>query len=85
MYSFVFSFYICKNNTSEIFEDNQRFLKSNIEKLSEFFEKEVHMLCDDRKSCKMKTVVDFCQKASNQMIETVQEGKQENKWIFRNI
>ena len=70
---------------SEIFEENQTFLQSNVEKLSGFLETEVHKLCDKERSSQIKTVVDFCQQASKLMIKTVQEGKEKNKWNFRSI
>lgn len=41
MYTYVFAYYLRKNNQSVIFEDNQRDLESATEKLSEFLEREI--------------------------------------------
>lgn len=41
MYTYVFAFYLVKNNQSVIFEDNQRDLESATEKLSEYLEREI--------------------------------------------
>jgi len=41
MYTYVFAFYLIKNNQSVIFEDNQRDLESATEKLSEYLEREI--------------------------------------------
>lgn len=41
MYTYVFAFYLIKNNQSIIFEDNQRDLESTTEKLSEYLEREI--------------------------------------------
>lgn len=41
MYTYVFAYYLIKNNQSIIFEDNQRDLESATEKLSEYLEREI--------------------------------------------
>lgn len=41
MYTYVFAFYLIKNNQSIIFEDNQKDLESATEKLSEYLEREI--------------------------------------------
>ena len=70
---------------SEMFEDNQAFLHSNVEKLSAFLEREVHMLSNNKKRRDMKNVVDVCEKFSKQLIEVVQKEKLKQKWNFRNF
>lgn len=41
MYTYVFAFYLAKNNQSIIFEDNQSDLEIATEKLSEYLEREL--------------------------------------------
>lgn len=41
MYTYVFAYYLCKNNQSVIFEDNQKDLESATETLSEYLEREI--------------------------------------------
>lgn len=41
MYTYVFAYYLLKNNQSIIFEDNQRDLESATEKLSEYLERDI--------------------------------------------
>ena len=41
MYTYVFAYYLQKNNQSVIFEDNQRDLEAATEKLSEYLEREI--------------------------------------------
>lgn len=41
MYTYVFAYYLRKNNQSVIFEDNQKDLESATEKLSEFLERDI--------------------------------------------
>ena len=85
MHSYVFAYYIHKDNMSEMFEENQAFLHSNVEKLSAFLEREVHLLSDRQKRIDMNNLVAVCENFSKQLIEMVQEGKLKKKWNFRNI
>lgn len=41
MYTYVFAYYLIKNNQSIIFEDNQRDLENATETLSEYLEREI--------------------------------------------
>lgn len=41
MYTYVFAYYLRKNNQSLIFEDNQRDLETATEKLSEYLERDI--------------------------------------------
>lgn len=41
MYTYVFAYYLKKNNQSMIFEDNQKDLESATEKLSEYLERDI--------------------------------------------
>ena len=41
MYTYVFAYYLIKNNQSIIFEDNQKDLEGATEKLSEYLEREI--------------------------------------------
>lgn len=41
MYTYVFAYYLRKNNQSQIFEDNQKDLETATEKLSEYLERDI--------------------------------------------
>ena len=41
MFTYVFAYYLKKNNQSVIFEDNQKDVESATEKLSEYLEREI--------------------------------------------
>jgi ariadne-1 len=41
MHTYVFAFYLAKNNQSVIFEDNQNNLENSVEQLSEYLEREI--------------------------------------------
>lgn len=41
MYTYAFAFYLCKNNHTLIFEDNQRDLEMATETLSEYLERDI--------------------------------------------
>lgn len=41
MCTYVFAYYLRKNNQSQIFEDNQKDLESATEKLSEYLERDI--------------------------------------------
>lgn len=41
MNTYVFAFYLMKNNESQIFEDNQKDLETATEKLSEYLERDI--------------------------------------------
>ena len=41
MYTYVFAYYLKKNNQSAIFEDNQRDLETATEQLSEYLERDI--------------------------------------------
>ena len=70
---------------AQMFEQNQTFLQSSTENLSHFLENEVHLLSDKNKNKKVWDTVNFCQRHCDQLIEHVREGKEKNKWNFRNI
>lgn len=41
MYTYVFAYYLKKNNQSQLFEDNQKDLESATEQLSEYLERDI--------------------------------------------
>ena len=85
MYSYVFAFYLVRDNMAQMFESNLTFLHAAVEKLGRFLESEVQLLRDRKKCTEMKVVVDFCEKQSNQMVRAVFEGTRDNIWNFRNV
>ena len=70
---------------SKIFNDNLTLLQMLIDQLSVILVKETHRLYNQKKTSEIKNVTHLCENTSKQLIETVQEGKKENKWIIRNI
>ena len=70
---------------AQMFEDNLTFLQSSTEKLSHFLENEIHLLSIKKKKLDVQHTVAFCQKHSDQLLQNVQEGIQNDKWAFREI
>lgn len=82
MYTYVFAYYLAKNNQSMIFEDNQRDLESATETLSEYLERDI--TSDTIKDIKQK-VQDkhrYCSSRRKTLLEHVQEGYEQDWWVM---
>lgn len=82
MYTYVFAYYLAKNNQSIIFEDNQRDLENATETLSEYLERDI--TSDNIKDIKQK-VQDkyrYCDGRRRILLEHVQEGYEQDWWIL---
>lgn len=84
MFTYVFAFYLKKNNQSIIFEDNQKDLENATEQLSEFLERDI--TCDMLNDIKQK-VQDkyrYCESRRNVLLDHVHEGYEKDLWEYYN-
>ena len=82
MYTYVFAYYLMKNNQSIIFEDNQRDLESATEKLSEYLERDI--TSDNIMDIKQR-VQDkyrYCESRRKVLQQHVQEGYENDLWEY---
>lgn len=84
MFTYVFAFYLKKNNQSIIFEDNQKDLENATEQLSEYLERDI--TCDMLNDIKQK-VQDkyrYCESRRNVLLDHVHEGYEKDLWEYYN-
>ncbi|CAP20437.1 Protein CBG23632 [Caenorhabditis briggsae] len=82
MYSYVFAFFLQKDNNSQIFEDNQKDLEAATENLSELLEKDID---GDDFSKLFKQVQDksrYVDARRKVLLEHCTEGYDKNFWKF---
>lgn len=82
MYTYVFAYYLMKNNQSVIFEHNQRDLENATEQLSEFLERDITQ--ENLLSIKQK-VQDkyrYCESRRKVLLEHVHEGYEKDCWEY---
>ncbi|KPM11073.1 hypothetical protein QR98_0096390 [Sarcoptes scabiei] len=83
MYTYVFAYYLIKNNQSIIFEDNQKDLEGATEKLSEYLEREI---TGDNISVIKQKVQDkyrYCESRRRALLCHVKEGYDKNIWEYQ--
>lgn len=83
MYTYVFAYYLEKNNQSVMFEDNQRDLEATTEKLSEYLERDITQ--ENLASIKQR-VQDkyrYCEQRCKKLLEHVHEGYEKEWWTYR--
>ncbi|KAI9586105.1 E3 ubiquitin-protein ligase ariadne-1-like [Glossina fuscipes] len=82
MYTYVFAYYLKKNNQSMIFEDNQKDLESATEKLSEYLERDItsENLADIKQ--KVQDKYRYCEKRRNVLLDHVHEGYEKDWWEY---
>ncbi|KAJ6636514.1 E3 ubiquitin-protein ligase ariadne-1 [Pseudolycoriella hygida] len=82
MYTYVFAYYLRKNNQSLIFEDNQRDLETATEKLSEYLERDItsENLADIKQ--KVQDKYRYCEKRRNVLLVHVHEGYEKDCWDY---
>ncbi|OXU30621.1 hypothetical protein TSAR_002465 [Trichomalopsis sarcophagae] len=80
MYSYVFAFYVKKNNQTAIFEDNQQDLENATEILSRYLERD--MASEDLVDIKQKVQdkYKYCNGRRKVLLEHVQEGRDKDWW-----
>ncbi|CAO1442270.1 unnamed protein product [Diamesa serratosioi] len=82
MCTYVFAYYLRKNNQSQIFEDNQKDLESATEKLSEYLERDItsENLADIKQ--KVQDKYRYCEKRRNVLLDHVHEGYEKDWWLY---
>lgn len=82
MYTYVFAYYLLKNNQSIIFEDNQRDLESATEKLSEYLERDITSdnIIDIKQRVQDK--YRYCESRRKVLLQHVQEGYDKDMWEY---
>ena len=82
MYTYVFAFYLERDNHAEIFEGNQNDLEKNVEKLSSYLENE---LTAENVLTLKQSIVDehkYCLSRRQVILDHVEEGYGTNIWSF---
>ena len=82
MFTYVFAYYLIKNNQKEIFEDNQKDLEAATEQLSGYLENDIGD--EDIKNIKQKVVniKNYCESRMRVLLSHVKEGYEQNWWKF---
>lgn len=82
MYTYVFAYYLVKNNQSMIFEDNQKDLESATETLSEYLERDItsENLADIKQ--KVQDKYRYCEKRRKVLLDHVHEGYEKYWWDY---
>lgn len=82
MYTYVFAYYLKRNNQSVIFEENQKDLESATEKLSEYLEREITQenLVDIKQ--KVQDKYRYCENRRKVLLEHVHEGYDKEWWEY---
>lgn len=82
MFTYVFAFYLRKNNQSIIFEDNQRDLEQATEQLSEYLEREItsDILVDIKQKVQDKSR--YCEGRRKVLLDHVHEGYEKDLWEY---
>lgn len=83
-YTYVFAFYLKKNNQSVIFEDNQRDLEMATETLSEYLERDItsESLTDIKQ--KVQDKYRYCEMRRKALLDHVYEGYETDIWEYTN-
>jgi len=82
MYTYVFAYYLKKNNQSAIFEDNQKDLESATEQLSEYLERDISAenLVDIKQ--KVQDKYRYCDSRRKVLLAHVHEGYDKDWWLY---
>ncbi|KAI0214325.1 E3 ubiquitin-protein ligase ARIH1 [Lamellibrachia satsuma] len=82
MYTYVFAFYLRKNNQSIIFEENQKDLENSTEHLSEYLERDItsDMLVDIKQ--KVQDKYRYCESRRKVLLDHVHEGYEKELWDY---
>ncbi|KAF6039830.1 ARIH1 [Bugula neritina] len=83
MFTYVFAFYLKKNNQSIIFEDNQRDLEQATEQLSEYLERDItsDILIDIKQ--KVQDKFRYCDTRRSVLLAHVHEGYEKELWEYQ--
>ncbi|KAJ8305008.1 hypothetical protein KUTeg_018591 [Tegillarca granosa] len=82
MFTYVFAFYLKKNNQSIIFEENQKDLENATEQLSEYLERDItsEMLQDIKQRVQDK--YRYCESRRKVLLDHVHEGYEKDLWEY---
>jgi len=82
MYTYVFAYYLRKNNQSAIFEDNQKDLETATEQLSEYLERDISAenLVDIKQ--KVQDKYRYCDSRRKVLLAHVHEGYEKDWWLY---
>jgi len=82
MYTYVFAYYLRKNNQSAIFEDNQKDLETATEHLSEYLERDISAenLVDIKQ--KVQDKYRYCDSRRKVLLAHVHEGYEKDWWDY---
>lgn len=85
MYTYVFAYYLKKNNQSVIFEDNQKDLERATELLSEYLERDITQenLVDIKQ--KVQDKYRYCDGRRKALLDHVHEGYEKDWWIYSEL
>ncbi|XP_078621115.1 E3 ubiquitin-protein ligase arih1-like isoform X5 [Branchiostoma floridae x Branchiostoma japonicum] len=85
MYTYVFAFYLKKNNQSIMFEDNQKDLENATECLSEYLERDISAdsLVDIKQ--KVQDKYRYCESRVNVLLQHVHEGYEKDFWEYNEV
>lgn len=79
-YTFVFAYFLQKNNQVEIFEENQSDLESAVERLSGFLETEMN---EDNIINLKQNIQDsykYCEQRCKVLMDHIREAEEQNLW-----
>lgn len=82
MYTYVFAYYLRKNNQCEIFEENQKDLETATETLSEYLERDISAenLVDIKQ--KVQDKYRYCDSRRKVLLAHVHEGYEKDWWLY---
>lgn len=81
-YTYVFAFYLKKNNQSVIFEDNQKDLEMATETLSEYLERDITSECLSGIKQKVQDKYRYCEARRKALLDHVYEGYETDIWEY---
>ncbi|XP_013390777.1 E3 ubiquitin-protein ligase arih1 [Lingula anatina] len=83
MFTYVFAFYLKRNNQSIIFEDNQKDLENATEQLSEYLERDItsDIIVDVKQKVQDKTR--YCESRCKVLLDHVHEGYEKDLWEYQ--
>jgi ariadne-1 len=82
MYTYVFAFYLQKNNQQILFEDNQHDLENATETLSGFLERDITGQNVAEIKQRVQDKAAYCQLRRNALVKHVHEGYEKDWWDF---
>ncbi|XP_003382988.1 PREDICTED: E3 ubiquitin-protein ligase arih1-like [Amphimedon queenslandica] len=85
MYTYVFAYYLKKNNHMLIFEDNQSDLEIATELLSEYLEREITSVSLDQLKIQVQDKSKYCEARRKVLLEHVYEGYDQDFWDFTEL